>query len=163
VDPGVIEFNDEIQGLYQQDPAKAVGDFVVQRRDRVFAYQLAVVVDDAAQGVTKIVRGSDLLDNTPRQIRLQTLLGLATPAYAHVAVLVEADGSKLAKSRRSLRADAVAAVATVVEILRLLGQEPPPELAEASLPSCWQWAMAHWRLGRVPQQASLSAALLAEP
>jgi glutamyl-Q tRNA(Asp) synthetase len=130
---------------------------VVRRRDGVFAYQLAVVVDDAAQNVTKIVRGSDLLDNTPRQIRLQTLLGLATPSYAHVPVLVEADGRKLAKSRRSLRADTAAAVVTLVEILRLLGQEPPPELTEGSLADCWHWAVAHWRLGRVPRQATLAA------
>ena len=90
---------DRIQGMFRQDVAAAVGDIILKRRDQLFAYVLAVVVDDAAQGVTHIVRGADLLDNTPRQIILQRLLGLPQPGYAHVPVLTEPDDSKLAKSR----------------------------------------------------------------
>src|SRR5579862_4254783 len=100
VEPRVVEFTDRIQGTFRQDVAAAVGDAVLRRRDRLFSYLLAVVVDDAAQGVTHVVRGADLLDNTPRQIYLQGALGLPTPRYAHVPALVEADGSKLAKSAR---------------------------------------------------------------
>lgn len=96
VDAGLVQFDDRIQGRYRQNVADAVGDFVLQRRDQIHAYVLAVTVDDAAQGVTHIVRGADLLDNTPRQIYLQRLLGLAEPRYAHVPVLTEADGGKLA-------------------------------------------------------------------
>ena len=79
VDPGYVQFRDRIQGSYRQDVAAAVGDVILKRRDQLFAYLLAVVVDDAAQGVTHVVRGADLLDNTPRQIHLQRLLGLHTP------------------------------------------------------------------------------------
>ena len=84
---------------------------ILRRRDQIFAYLLAVVVDDAAQGVTHVVRGADLLDNTPRQIYLQRALGLQQPAYAHVPVLTEPDGAKLAKSRRSVRLAADSALA----------------------------------------------------
>ena len=110
--PGQIIFSDRIQGMYRQDVSAAVGDIILKRRDQIFAYVLAVVVDDAAQGVTHIVRGADLLDNTPRQIHLQRLLGIPQPNYAHVPVLTESDDGKLAKSRRSVnieRADAAAA------------------------------------------------------
>ena len=104
VDSREIRFTDRIQGTYRQEVAAAVGDIILKRRDQIIAYVLAVVVDDAAQGITHIVRGADLLDNTPRQIYLQQLLGLAEPRYAHLPVLTEPDGSKLAKSRRSLTA-----------------------------------------------------------
>ncbi len=115
VDSEQVLFTDRIQGTYRQNVADAVGDFILKRRDQIYAYVLAVTVDDAAQGVTHIVRGADLLDNTPRQIYLQRLLGLAQPSYAHVPVLTEADGGKLAKSRRSVRlsADAPAAAAVL--------------------------------------------------
>ena len=100
---------------------------ILKRRDQLFAYLLAVVVDDAAQGVTHVVRGADLLDNTPRQIYLQRLLGLPTPAYAHVPVLVEADGSKLAKSARSVRAGAAAwRCSNCCACSSCLGLAPPP-------------------------------------
>ncbi len=106
VEPEQVQFTDRIQGTYRQNVADAVGDFILKRRDQIYAYVLAVTVDDAAQGITHIVRGADLLDNTPRQIYLQRLLGFAEPRYAHVPVLTEADGGKLAKSRRSVRISA---------------------------------------------------------
>ncbi len=88
---------DRIQGLYSQNLASEAGDFVVRRKDRLFAYQLAVVVDDAYQGITDIVRGIDLLDSTPRQLYLQHCLGYGTPRYAHVPIIVDAAGDKLSK------------------------------------------------------------------
>jgi glutamyl-Q tRNA(Asp) synthetase len=102
IERGFVQFADRIQGIYRQDVASAVGDVILRRRDQLYAYVLAVVVDDAAQGVTHVVRGADLLDHTPRQIYLQRLLGLPTPSYAHVPVLIEADGSRGRHPRRSV-------------------------------------------------------------
>lgn len=145
VAPGETSFEDALQGTYSQDVAGALGDFVVRRRDGLFAYQLAVVVDDAEQGITEIVRGSDLLGNTPRQLLLQRSLGLPQPAYAHLPVLVESDGQKLSKSRRSVPVESEAAALLVHRVLGLLGQFPPPELAGATVAESWRWAIAHWR------------------
>ena len=155
VAPGYIEFTDRIQGRYRQDVAAAVGDVILKRRDRLFAYLLAVVVDDAAQGVTHVVRGADLLDNTPRQIYLQRLLAMATPAYAHVPVLVEADGAKLAKSARSVRLDGRVALPQLMQIFGLLGLAPPEELVAASLSEAWGWAVARWDIRRMTRRLAL--------
>ncbi len=101
VEPGQVCFEDALQGLYCQDLAVEVGDFVVLRADGYFAYQLAVVVDDAEQGVTHVVRGADLIDSTPRQICLQRHLGLAQPAYLHLPAAINASGEKLSKQTRA--------------------------------------------------------------
>lgn len=155
VEPGSILFCDRIQGTYRQDLAGAVGDFILKRRDQIIAYQLAVVVDDAAQGVTHVVRGADLLDNTPRQIYLQRLLGLPMPAYAHVPVLTEPDGSKLAKSRRSVRLDLGEALPQILTVFRMLGLAPPDALAGAGLAQAWAWAMGQWDIRRVPKRLTV--------
>ncbi len=155
VEPGFIRFTDRIQGSYRQDVAGAVGDIILQRRDRIFAYVLAVVIDDAAQGVTHIVRGADLLDNTPRQIYLQRLLGLPEPNYAHVPVLTEADGGKLAKSRRSVQVGAESPVAQLLSIFSLLGLAPPAALGSAAITAAWDWAIAQWDIGGVPKRLVL--------
>lgn len=149
VDPGTIGFTDRIQGPYAQEVSRTSGDLIVRRRDGLFAYLLAVVVDDAAQGVTHVVRGADLLDNTPRQIHLQRLLGLRTPIYAHVPALTEPDGSKLAKSARSVPADPTAAPLELRRVLALLGIEPPAGIARVA--DLWSWAHANFRLERVPR------------
>lgn len=94
-------FTDRVQGMYGQHVGREVGDFIIRRRDGLYAYQLAVVLDDGAQGVTDIVRGADLLDSTPRQLYLQELLGLSQPRYLHVPLIVQPDGHKLGKSYRS--------------------------------------------------------------
>jgi glutamyl-Q tRNA(Asp) synthetase len=150
-----VQFSDRIQGTYRQNVADAVGDFILQRRDRIYAYVLAVVVDDAAQGVTHIVRGADLLDNTPRQIYLQRLLGLPEPSYAHVPVLTEPDGAKLAKSRRSVRVGTNSPLAQLCSAFSLLGLSPPPSLASAAISEAWRWAIAHWDLDKVPKRLNL--------
>jgi glutamyl-Q tRNA(Asp) synthetase len=137
-------FHDRLQGWYEQDVASEVGDFVVRRRDGHAAYQLAVVVDDAAQGVTEVVRGCDLLDNTPRQILLQHALGLPTPEYCHLPLITEADGSKLAKRRHSVPLDPLRAPELLHAALTLLGQSPPADLRSAALATLWEWAFAHW-------------------
>lgn len=152
VDPGYIMFTDRIQGSFRQDVAAAVGDMVLRRRDRIFAYVLAVVVDDEAQGVTHVVRGADLLDNTPRQIYLQRLLELDTPMYAHVPVLTEAGGQKLAKSARSVQVELGSACAQLLRILDLLDLSPPAELAAAPIGQVWAWAIARWNIDDVPKR-----------
>ncbi|HEY5103211.1 MAG TPA: tRNA glutamyl-Q(34) synthetase GluQRS [Steroidobacteraceae bacterium] len=138
-----VSFVDRLQGSCScvlEMPA----DIVVQRRDQVIAYQLAVVVDDAEQAVTDVVRGADLLASTPWQILLQRALGLAMPRYAHVPVVVEADGAKLAKSRRSVPVDPRAGGRPLVEALTLLRQMPPPELVTAPARNVLSWALEHW-------------------
>jgi glutamyl-Q tRNA(Asp) synthetase len=149
VEPGHIQFTDRIQGTFRQDVAAVSGDVVLRRRDRLIAYLLAVVVDDAAQGITHVVRGADLLDNTPRQIYLQRALGVVTPSYAHVPVLVEADGSKLAKSARSMRVDAATVVPQLWRVFTLLQLSPPPELRDASRDEAWRWALGRWRTASI--------------
>jgi len=139
-----VRFIDEIQGSFEQLVERAVGDFVIRRRDGLFAYQLAVVVDDADQGVTQVVRGADLLDNTPRQILLHRALGLPAPRYAHLPVLVEADGTKLAKSRRAIPVDPARASSHLCAALALLRQDPPEALWRARPVEVLDWARAHW-------------------
>jgi len=155
VEPGSILFSDRIQGTYRQDVSAAVGDIILRRRDQIFAYLLAVVVDDAAQGVTHVVRGADLFDNTPRQILLQQVLGLPTPAYAHVPVLTEPDDSKLAKSRRSVRLDTDSVLPQLLAVFAMLGLPPPESLRTATMTEAWRWAMDHWRVQRVPKRLNV--------
>jgi glutamyl-Q tRNA(Asp) synthetase len=152
VEPGFVLFSDRIQGTYRQDVGRVVGDFILKRRDQVFAYQLAVVIDDAEQGITHIVRGADLLDVTPRQIYLQQLLSLPRPAYAHVPVLTEPDDTKLAKSRRSVCLDIKSPAKQLFETFKMLGLEPPHSLGTADLGDSWAWAIGQWDIKRVPKR-----------
>ncbi|MDR0736252.1 MAG: tRNA glutamyl-Q(34) synthetase GluQRS [Zoogloeaceae bacterium] len=142
-----IAFDDRILGRIRQNLARDVGDFVLWRADGPFAYQLAVVVDDAFQGVTQVVRGADLLHSTPRQIYLQHLLGLPTPEYAHLPIATNAAGEKLSKQTRARPLQTRCAAANLSAALAFLGQAPPPELAKASVEEAWRWASAHWTIG----------------
>ena len=126
-------FTDRVQGPYSQHLGREVGDFVIQRRDGFYAYQLGVVIDDAWQGVTDIVRGADLLDSTPRQLYLQQLLGLPQPRYLHVPLIIQPDGHKLGKSYRSPPLPADQATPLLIRALRTLGQ-PVPEGATYGQP-----------------------------
>ena len=148
VPDGELLFSDRVQGSCRFDLA-AQGDVIIQRRDGTFAYQLAVVVDDAAQGVTDVVRGADLLDSTPWQIALQQALGLARPRYAHLPLVTEPDGQKLAKSRRSVALDPARAGEQLVEVLALLGQAPGPELKLEPVQGILRWAISHWDVRRL--------------
>lgn len=119
-----LAFDDAIQGRVRQDISGEVGDFVLKRADGYWAYQLAVVVDDAAQGITDVVRGADLLDSAPRQILLQRALGLPNPRYAHLPLVVDAHGRKLSKSLAALPVDPVAPLPALRGAWQALGQTP---------------------------------------
>jgi glutamyl-Q tRNA(Asp) synthetase len=142
--PGIVSFDDEIQGSFATDVAAENGDFVLKRRDGLFAYQLAVVVDDAEQGVTHVVRGADLLSSTPRQLLIQQSLGVPTPAYAHVPLATDDQGVKLSKSAGAGAVDTTQPVEELWRTLRFLRQQPPPELRSSPLRTVWEWAVHHW-------------------
>lgn len=149
-----IAFVDRWQGHVRERVAATTGDFIVIRRDGVTAYQLAVVVDDALQGVTDVVRGADLLSNTARQILLQEALGFGTPTYSHAPLVVGNDGRKLAKSEALIGIGAAAPATELYQALTLLHQEPPRELAQSSTAECWAWARAHWHASRLKNMRS---------
>jgi glutamyl-Q tRNA(Asp) synthetase len=155
VDHAMIAFEDLLQGEVEQDLAREVGDFVVRRADGLFAYQLAVVVDDFEQGITDIVRGADLLASTPRQILLQRLLGQPTPRYMHLPVAVNRYGEKLSKQTRAAPLTVAEAPVRLWQALRFLGQEPPAELAAGGIADIWNWALASWRTERIPTRRSI--------
>lgn len=151
-------FTDRVQGEFRQHLGREVGDFVIRRRDGLYAYQLAVVLDDAWQGVTDIVRGADLLDSTPRQLYLQELLGLPQPRYLHVPLITQPDGHKLGKSYRSPPLAADQATPLLLRALRALGQQPGLELVDASPRELLAWGIRHWDAGKIPRTLSLPEA-----
>jgi glutamyl-Q tRNA(Asp) synthetase len=123
---------------------RTLGDVVIRRRDGRFAYQLAVVVDDAAQNINYVVRGADLLSSTPWQTSLQAALGLARPRYAHLPLVVEPDGAKLAKSRRAVPIETARAGALLFSALKLLGQSIPAGLEFETPTAILEWGISHW-------------------
>lgn len=150
-----IHFRDEIQGATQQQLLRECGDFVLLRKDGLFAYQLAVVVDDAFQNISCIVRGSDLLDSTPRQIYLQQCLGFETPQYAHFPVAVNEDNQKLSKQHFAAPLDHKTPLPALLRALMFLGQPLSEELAEGDIANVLQWAIAHWDIQAVPKLANI--------
>ncbi len=155
VDGATVEFMDALQGRLRRHLATDFGDFVLRRADGLFAYQLAVVVDDAAQGITGIVRGADLIESTPRQIHLQRLLGLPTPDYLHLPVALNAQSEKLSKQTFAAPLDTAHPLPTLLQVMRFLGQDVPVELIEGSIGDFWRWAVGNWDVGRVPRVAGM--------
>ena len=154
---GNIQFDDALQGHLTQHLESEIGDFVVKRADGLFAYQLAVVVDDAFQGVTHVVRGADLLHSTPRQIYLQRLLEFATPAYMHLPIAVNAQGEKLSKQTLAPAIATDDAVMILIAVLEFLRQQPPAELRQGNVGEILKWAVANWQPGRIRGYRQLSA------
>ena len=136
-----IAWHDRRLGAQHQNVSEAVGDFVLKRADGLWAYQLAVVVDDAAQGITHIVRGADLADNTPRQMHLQRVLGLSTPAYLHTPLVLGADGAKLSKQNGAMPIDVSEPLTALRQAGGVLGLQ-----AQGGDPSTWlASAVLQWR------------------
>jgi glutamyl-Q tRNA(Asp) synthetase len=146
VPPGLVAFEDRSLGHRTIDVAATVGHFVLRRRDGCFAYQLAVVVDDADQGVTDVVRGCDLLTSSARQVLLQQALDLPPVRYLHLPLAVDDRGLKLSKSADAPAVGREAPAARLVAVLEYLGQAPPPGLAGAGVHEVLSWATAHWRV-----------------
>ncbi|AHL74439.1 glutamyl-Q tRNA(Asp) ligase [Stutzerimonas stutzeri] len=153
-------FTDRVQGEFRQHLGREVGDFVIRRRDGLIAYQLAVVLDDAWQGVTDIVRGADLLDSTPRQLYLQALLGLPQPRYLHVPLIIQPDGHKLGKRYRSPPLQPAEATPLLLRALRALGQPTPNELHDALPGEILAWAIPRWDAEQIPHCRTLAEAQL---
>jgi glutamyl-Q tRNA(Asp) synthetase len=147
-----IEFEDALQGPVLHRLHSDIGDFVLRRADGVFAYQLAVVVDDAEQGITHVVRGRDLLNSTSRQIYLQQLLEYSTPSYLHLPVVVNAQGAKLSKQTCATPIDVSDPIPQLMMALRFLGQAPPTELIRSNVITFWEWATENWKPDRIPQK-----------
>lgn len=143
--PDTVAFIDLIQGVQRQDVARDVGDAVVRRKDGLFAYQLAVVVDDAYSGITHIIRGCDLLAVTARQVRLFELLDSPVPEYGHVPLVTDTAGRKLSKQNHAPPLDNSRAGQNLWQALVFLGQNPPQTLRGAGVADILDWAVSHWR------------------
>jgi len=149
------EFTDKLQGPVSESPAGMGGDFIIHRADGLFAYQLAVVVDDDFQAVTQVVRGADLLDSTCRQICLQKALGFVSPDYMHLPVALSDDGKKLSKRVKTDPLELREPGNAVGLALHFLGQDPPPGLP---LDDLWAWALDHWNSDLIPRRQAILAA-----
>ncbi|MDF2446416.1 MAG: Glutamyl/glutaminyl-tRNA synthetase, class Ic, catalytic domain protein [Moraxellaceae bacterium] len=156
VPDGIQHFRDLVLGKQSENVREVVGDFVLRRRDGLFSYQLAVVVDDAAQGITRVVRGADLLDNTARQIVLQRLLGVPTPEYLHLPLAVHADGSKLSKQTHAGALPLPPAPDLLWLVLRQLGQEVAPGMPPLPAREILAWGIRHWQPQAIPWQPFLA-------
>jgi glutamyl-Q tRNA(Asp) synthetase len=155
----VISFRDNVMGHYSQALSASCGDFVIQRADGPFAYHLAVVVDDAENGVNQVVRGADLISSTPRQIYLQKLLGYPTPAYSHLPLVVNPDGTKFSKRNNAVSLAAGlngpgSGGALLLAALKFLGQFPPSSLGNAPCYEILSWAVAHFDPACIPQSSA---------
>ena len=150
VDDINIEFTDAVMAKQSQNLQRQCGDFVVRRRDGLFAYQLAVVVDDALQGITEVVRGTDLLDSTARQIYLQRLLHYPTPDYCHLPLATDTSGNKISKSEGGAKVELADKETLLIRTLAFLGQRPPAHLSGCHSDDIWDWAETNWNLASVP-------------
>ena len=157
VGAATVAFVDALQGRVEQSLTNEVGDFILRRADGLFAYQLAVVVDDAAQGITDIVRGADLLDSTPRQIFLGQMLGYPGIRYLHLPVVVNAAGEKLSKQTRAATVDAGAPSAALAAALRFLGQDLPADAGAWAPHEILTWGTDHWQLAKLPRTRAATA------
>jgi glutamyl-Q tRNA(Asp) synthetase len=156
VGESVIAFEDRACGAQVQELARAVGDFVLRRADGCYSYQLAVVVDDADQGITEVVRGADLLDSTPRQIHLQRALGLPTPAYLHLPLVLEPSGRKLSKHDQARAVDPADPLPALRAALAFLGQGAS---RQSTVGEFLRDAAAHFDPSRIPRDRNTHVAL----
>ena len=152
-----VTFEDQIMGHISQNIHSAVGDFIIQRRDKLFSYQLAVTVDDAFQGVTRVVRGTDLLDSTARQIYMQQCLGYKKPSYAHVPIAVTKDGQKLSKQNLATGLPPGNESFNLWVALDWLKQSPPNYLSALAPAEVISWATENWDQSKLPATLTVPA------
>lgn len=152
----LVQFTDRIQGSYRQNLLSEVGDFVVKRKDKLFAYQLAVVADDQFQGITDVVRGHDLIDSTPRQIYLQQQLGLQPLRYAHFPVAANNSGEKLSKQHYAEEIDLKKPSLSLINAMDFLGMKPSTELNGESASAVLKWGTANWDIQNIPKLATIN-------
>lgn len=152
---GVHSFNDIVQGPITCNEALANEDFIVLRKDQLFAYQLAVVADDIAQKISHVIRGCDLLEPTARQLSFFQILNQQAPLYGHIPLAVTAQGYKLSKQNKALPVDASNPIPTLIAALKFLGQQPPETLVTANVTEIIQWAIEHWQLSFIPKNREI--------
>ncbi|MDN3653469.1 tRNA glutamyl-Q(34) synthetase GluQRS [Thalassotalea ponticola] len=150
------QFSDKVQGEVLVNAALSGEDFIIHRRDGLYAYQLAVVIDDIYQGITEVVRGCDLLEPTARQITLYKTLAQPQPDYAHLPLAVTEQGYKLSKQNAAPAIDKTHPQPALISALTFLGQQPDPALVDASVEQIIGWAIDHWQLDKVPQRREIS-------
>ncbi|MFW1677224.1 tRNA glutamyl-Q(34) synthetase GluQRS [Pontibacter sp. JAM-7] len=156
---GALCFHDRIQGTRCHDLQQESGDFILRRRDGLIAYQLAVVVDDYLQGITHVVRGCDLLNETPRQIQLQNYLDYPSPCYAHIPVATNPMGQKLSKQTGATALDITQPSQQLFRALQQLHQSPPEELQRADVNTLISWAIQNWQCHNIPATEKKTAPL----
>ena len=156
-DNAVLQFNDSLQGLITAPPLMAREDFIIRRRDQLFAYNLAVVIDDRAQGITEIVRGSDLIEPTVRQLSLFNALNQISnkqrplPSLMHLPLIKDKNGNKLSKQNQAPALDGATTSKNLVAALTFLGQKPEKNLASTQVSNILQWAINHWDIHKIPK------------
>ncbi len=153
-----LRFNDLLQGDYSQLLESDVGDFVIKRTDGLFAYHLVVVVDDAEQDITEIVRGADLLDSTPRQIYLQKQLDFPVPDYLHLPVALNKQGQKISKQTHAEAIELGNPCKVLFQALKFLGQCPPNESVNSNIESLLNWSIKHWDIAKIPKSIEINTA-----
>lgn len=151
----LVSFDDELQGKHEESPEALYGDFPIRRADGFYAYQLAVVVDDAEQGVTDIVRGLDIMSSTSRQIRLQQLLGLPQLNYCHLPLLVGANGQKLSKQNLAAPIPSQYQPELMGWVLAALGLEGTNSAPLKSASAALNWAIEHWDIEQLTRQTEI--------
>lgn len=157
-----IYFHDGIHGHCRNRLFDECGDFIVKRRDRLFAYQLAVVVDDHEQQISHVLRGNDLLDSTPRQIYLQNILSIANPLYTHIPVITDSKGTKLSKQTGASAVTDKDRQTTLYNLLTLLHQSPPKAIRDADISDIIAWAICHWDVMQLKNQSHINLAEFAQ-
>jgi glutamyl-Q tRNA(Asp) synthetase len=158
VDPGLLRFVDGLQGPVEASVDAIEGDYLIFRRDDLPAYHLAVVLDDAFQGVDTVVRGADLLTMTAVHLHLQELLGIRPPRYFHLPILVDGEGRKLSKQTGAAPVGTRYSAVTATRVLACLGLYPPHALAGADAGELWPWAIQHWRIAELIGRRSIHSA-----
>jgi glutamyl-Q tRNA(Asp) synthetase len=146
---------DQLQGLYAQHLESDVGDFIVKRADGFFAYHLVVVVDDADQEITDVVRGFDLLYSTPRQVYLQKKLNIQSPSYLHLPIAIDCDGKKISKATNAEAISFNNPKQTLFSALKFLGQNPPKDILELDIESLLNWSISNWDVNTIPKQKEI--------